>query len=169
LRLDIKIRPGIVATGACRADHLRLEVSSPIVVSASERVSDSNVAKSIFLADVQRQLRDAGIFWGPDLERGLDGARFLFRGTELKPDRPLLDQGVRDGAEILVVKAVTPLARPSTAAPYRALAAQSWRTARLQGAVRSSSLGVYRPASAPLRCTAHTPSDKVQSTNIPLA
>jgi len=152
LRLNIKIRPGVVTTGACRTDHLRLEVPSQIVVTDGERVSYTNIAR-IFLTDVQRQLLDAGIFWGSDLERGLDGARFLFRGVELKPDAPLLEQGVRDGAEILVIKAMTPLpwsplVRPSTASPYHT-GAQTWRTARHQTGVRSSSEGICRPASAP--------------------
>jgi hypothetical protein len=147
LRLNIKIRPG--AIGTCRADQVRLEVSSPSVVAGDDNFN----ANQIFLTDVQRQLRDAGISWGAELDR----ARFLFRGVELKSDKPLLEQGLRDGAELLVVKAMATPTRPRSAGPCPAVSTQIWRASRFlkgNGIDEGSGhpvmdLQAYRPSSAP--------------------
>merc|ERR1719491_650769 len=76
----------------------------------------------VFVADIKRQLAEAGLSWGPLMPRdggpldppegqALEGARLLFRGMPLKTDLSLQAQGAGDGSELRLLRARTTFQR----------------------------------------------------------
>lgn len=105
MHLVVNIMPGaMVKSGSC-PDSVNLMVHGPV-----------------FVADIKRQLAEAGLSWGtlmprdggpldPPEGQSLEGARLLFRGMPLKADLSLQAQGVADGCELRLLRARTSFQR----------------------------------------------------------
>lgn len=105
MHLVVNIMPGAMVMNGNRPETINLLVHGPV-----------------FVADIKRQLAEAGLSWGPLMPRdggpldppegqALEGARLLFRGMPLKTDLSLQAQGAGDGSELRLLRARTTFQR----------------------------------------------------------